>query len=193
MSPSQEVPVRCNAVSAILIKGEGGRRPSRLRKNRGLMAEPGDVERRLASFGPSGWSEGVFTGCYERIMVPASPFRRLLGAIRQGEVTQPGSTGYPLVGSPSAWPFAPGCRPWLPDAPPGWSGPALDSAYGGTPPTVFIHPKISSTRLRALWLRAYPACRVVRPSMALDLPDVFCATWGVTRRCRIAATHSRVS
>ena len=82
MSPSQEVPVRCNAVSAILIKGEAADALAGCGRNRGLMAEPGDVERRLASFGPSGWSEGVFTGCYERIMVPASPFRRLLGAIR---------------------------------------------------------------------------------------------------------------
>jgi len=47
-------------------------------------------------------------------------------------------------------------------------------------PIVFIQPNTSSTRLRSRWLIAYPACRVVRSSIALDRRVVFCATWGVT-------------
>jgi hypothetical protein len=47
------------------------------------------------------------------------------------------------------------------------------------PPIVFIQPKASSTRLRIRWLTAYPACRVVRPSIADERPLVFCATCGV--------------
>ena len=34
------------------------------------------------------------------------------------------------------------------------------------PPTTFTQPKISSTFFRNLWLRLYPICRVVRPSIA---------------------------
>src|SRR5215469_7377757 len=40
----------------------------------------------------------------------------------------------------------------------------------------------------------YPACRVVRPSIALPPGRAwFCATWGVTCRCRHSFTKSRVS
>src|SRR5216683_10933 len=40
---------------------------------------------------------------------------------------------------------------------------------------------------------AYPTCRVVRRSMALRRPLVFCVTCGVTCRCRRLATQSLVS
>src|SRR6266536_4759506 len=40
---------------------------------------------------------------------------------------------------------------------------------------------------------AYPICRVVRPSIALRRPLVFCATWGVTFRSRRSATQPWVS
>ena len=46
------------------------------------------------------------------------------------------------------------------------------------PPIVFLQPKASSIRLRMRWLTAYPACRVVRPSIADERPLVFCATCG---------------
>ena len=35
-----------------------------------------------------------------------------------------------------------------------------------TGPTVLLQPNVSSIRLRMRWLMAYPAWRVVRPSMA---------------------------
>ena len=45
-------------------------------------------------------------------------------------------------------------------------------------PTVFNHPKVSSTRFRFLGLIGYPICRVVWPSMALALFFVF---WEILR------------
>ena len=53
------------------------------------------------------------------------------------------------------------------------------------PPIVFIQPKASSIRLRMRWLTAYPACRVVRPSIADDRPLVFCATCRRVHRAQL--------
>jgi hypothetical protein len=60
-------------------------------------------------------------------------------------------------------------------------------------PMVFIHPKPCSTSFRFRRLIAYPACRVVRASMALRRPMVCCAMCGVTLISRRLATKSRVS
>jgi hypothetical protein len=54
-------------------------------------------------------------------------------------------------------------------------------------------PNDSSMRFLFCWLTAYPAWRVVRPSMAERLLVSFCATCGVTLSCRRSATKSRVS
>ena len=62
------------------------------------------------------------------------------------------------------------------------------------PPITLPQPKRSSTSLRLFWLTAYPACRVVRSSIALRRCSVmFCATCGVTSCSRQAATKSAVS
>jgi hypothetical protein len=61
------------------------------------------------------------------------------------------------------------------------------------PPIVFIQPKASSIRLRMRWLTAYPACRVVRPSIADVRPLVFCATCGVAFIERSSLTKSSAS
>jgi hypothetical protein len=50
------------------------------------------------------------------------------------------------------------------------------------PPIVFIQPKASSIRLRMRWLTAYPACRVVRPSIADERP---------LGRCHVAVQRVR--
>jgi hypothetical protein len=57
-------------------------------------------------------------------------------------------------------------------------------------PTVFSQPKISSTRFRLRWLIAYPGCRVVRPSIALERLLVFCAMCAEMRVSRSALTKS---
>jgi phosphoglycerol transferase len=49
-------------------------------------------------------------------------------------------------------------------------------------PSVLSQPKISSTRLRRRWLTAWPAWRVVRPSIALVRWVVFCATCSISSR-----------
>ena len=56
-----------------------------------------------------------------------------------------------------------------------------------------FQPKISSTRLRFLWLTSYPAWRVVLRSIMLERFVVFWATWGVTWMSRRASTKSAVS
>jgi hypothetical protein len=59
---------------------------------------------------------------------------------------------------------------------------------------VFSHPKACSTNLRFRSLSRYPACRVVRRSMALPpYTKTFCATCGVIPICRTAATQVRRS
>src|SRR5260370_39831759 len=59
---------------------------------------------------------------------------------------------------------------------------------------VFSQPKHSSMRFLFFWLRAYPACRVVRLSIALPpLRARFCATCGVTQMFRHSRTNSAVS
>lgn len=59
---------------------------------------------------------------------------------------------------------------------------------------VFSHPKHSSIRFRLRWLIPYPACRVVRASIALPPRRVmFGATCGVACTCRHSATKSLVS
>jgi hypothetical protein len=58
------------------------------------------------------------------------------------------------------------------------------------PPGFFTQLKTSSMRLRIRWLRAYPAWRSVRPSIAVlrVLPRLetvpLTAMWGVTSRLR---------
>src|SRR3954463_6912073 len=62
------------------------------------------------------------------------------------------------------------------------------------PPTVFIHPKISSTFLRHLWLIAYPSCRVVRSSTFEPRRSVmFWAMCGVTPSLLSFSTRAAVS
>jgi hypothetical protein len=59
---------------------------------------------------------------------------------------------------------------------------------------VFIQPNGFSTRLRSRCDTVWPACRVVRPSIAeRRLPLTFCATCGVKLSWRVLATKSLVS
>lgn len=59
---------------------------------------------------------------------------------------------------------------------------------------VFNQPKHSSIRFLFPWLIAYPACRVVRLSIALPPGRFsFCAPCGVTFRLRHSPTKSAVS
>src|SRR5205823_880327 len=66
---------------------------------------------------------------------------------------------------------------------------------GTSEATHSLHPTkdFFPTRLRMRWLVAYPTWRVVRPSIALHRPLVFCVTCGVTFRARRSATHALVS
>gem|GEM_PF-7074989 len=62
------------------------------------------------------------------------------------------------------------------------------------PPTVFIHPKISSTPLRLRWGMVYTGGQVVRPSIARDRVAVWSrATCGATPSVRTAVTHALMS
>lgn len=61
------------------------------------------------------------------------------------------------------------------------------------PATVLIPPNASSIRLRMRWLAAYPAWRVVRPSIAERRPLVLRATCGRTLSSRSFSTKSAAS
>ncbi len=60
-------------------------------------------------------------------------------------------------------------------------------------PISLLQPKISSLRLRIVWLIASPGWRVVRPSMAERRPAVLQATCGVTAMARGSFTKSAAS
>jgi hypothetical protein len=61
------------------------------------------------------------------------------------------------------------------------------------PPTVFIHPKGSSIRLRLIVLMRWPGWRIVRAPIAERRLLSFCGTCGVQPRFRQPATKSAVS